>query len=155
MEITDYFIAASAVGSLALAGIAFWTILRGRVARAKRSKLRIANEIYMWAEEGNKIFQQIRFRYGGKPKMNQSLVDRLLELYRRRKHIETMSAEISDDVFQDVVNTTASSLERYVEEKPSEDEKEFDFAESAEECSAFFAALSWVASTTRIQFEEI
>jgi hypothetical protein len=61
MEITDWIIAASAFATLLLAGAAYWTIVRQRGEKAQRVKIKIANEIYKWAEEGNTIFHQIRF----------------------------------------------------------------------------------------------
>jgi hypothetical protein len=154
MNIADYFIAASAVGTLALAGVAFWTIWRQRGEKAQRVKIKIANEIYKWAEEGNMIFYQIRFEYHGDPRGNKLIADHLLDLYRRRKHIETICEGVDNDTFEDIVKTTASSLERYIEQKPAENEKKFNFAKSAEKCSSFFAALSWVAHVLSLKLEE-
>jgi hypothetical protein len=154
MEVGDYFIAVSAVGTLALAGVAFWTIWRQRVERARQIKIQIANEIYKWAEEGNKIFHDIRFQHNGNPQGDTLVVDSLLSLYRKRKHVVSICDVIDDDTFADIVKTTALSLERYVEQRPAENKEEFNYAESAEECSGFLAALSWVAHVLSLKLTE-
>jgi len=61
MEVGDWITAASAVGTLALAGVAFWTIWRERAFRVKQKKLSLLNEVYGWAEEGYRFFFEIMF----------------------------------------------------------------------------------------------